>query len=237
MLELRNVSTVYGTIPMLMDVTINVGKGEAVCLLGANGAGKTTVLKTIISMVSPVKGEVHFNGQRIDTLPSHKVIQSGIAIVPEREGLFPKMTVADNLLMGAYYETDKKKIKARLAEVLAIFPRLEERYHRKAGTLSGGERKMLGIGRAMLADPQVMLMDEPSLGLAPALVNEVYEVIGRIKREKNLAILLVEQNAQKALAVVERGYVLQKGGIILQGSTAELQADKIVQESYLSAGA
>jgi len=170
-------------------------------------------------------------------LPSHKVIQGGIAIVPEREGLFPKMTVADNLLMGAYYETDKKKIKARLAEVLAIFPRLEERYHRKAGTLSGGERKMLGIGRALLADPQVMLMDEPSLGLAPALVNEVYEVIDRIKREKNLAILLVEQNAQKALAVVERGYVLQKGGIILQGSTAELQADKIVQESYLSAGA
>jgi branched-chain amino acid transport system ATP-binding protein len=237
MLELRNVNTVYGTIPMLMDVTINVGKGEAVCLLGANGAGKTTVLKTIISMVSPVKGEVHFSGQRIDTLPSHKVIQGGIAIVPEREGLFPKMTVADNLLMGAYYETDKKKIKARLAEVLAIFPRLEERYHRKAGTLSGGERKMLGIGRALLADPQVMLMDEPSLGLAPALVNEVYEVIDRIKREKNLAILLVEQNAQKALAVVERGYVLQKGGIILQGSTAELQADKIVQESYLSAGA
>lgn len=237
MLELRNVSTVYGTIPMLMDVTINVGKGEAVCLLGANGAGKTTVLKTIISMVSPVKGEVHFNGRRIDTLPSHKVIEGGIAIVPEREGLFPKMTVADNLLMGAYYETDKKKIKARLAEVLAIFPRIGERYHRKAGTLSGGERKMLGIGRALLADPQVMLMDEPSLGLAPALVNEVYEVIGRIKREKNLAILLVEQNAQKALAVVERGYVLQKGGIILQGSTAELQADKIVQESYLSAGA
>lgn len=237
MLELRNVNTVYGTIPMLMDVTINVGKGEAVCLLGANGAGKTTVLKTIISMVSPVKGEVHFNGQRIDTLPSHKVIQGGIAIVPEREGLFPKMTVADNLLMGAYYETDKKKIKARMAEVLAIFPRLEERYHRKAGTLSGGERKMLGIGRALLADPQVMLMDEPSLGLAPALVNEVYEVIDRIKREKNLAILLVEQNAQKALAVVERGYVLQKGSIILQGSTAELQADKIVQESYLSAGA
>jgi len=235
MLELKNVSTVYEPIPMLMDVSIRVGKGEAVCLLGTNGAGKTTMLKTIISMVKPVSGEVYLHGQRLDLLPSHKVIQTGIAIVPEREGLFPKMTVETNLLLGAYYEKDKKKIQSRMEEVLAIFPRLKERFHNKAGTLSGGERKMLGIGRALLSDPQVLLMDEPSLGLAPALVNEVYAVIERIKQQKNMAILLVEQNAKIALSVVERGYILQKGAIILQGSTAELQASKIVQESYLSA--
>ena len=234
MLELRNVSTKYGQIPMLMGVSITVDKGEAVCLLGANGAGKTTVLKTIISMVKPVNGEVYFNGQRLDLLPSHKVIQLGIAIVPEREGLFPKLTVEKNLLMGAYYEKDKKKIKLRLEEVLSIFPRLKERFRQNAGTLSGGERKMLGIGRALLADPQVLLLDEPSLGLAPALVHEVYGVIERIKKEKNLAILLVEQNALKALSVVERGYALQKGGIFLEGSTAELRENKIVVESYLS---
>jgi len=236
MLELRNVSTVYGSIPMLMEVSIKVGRGEAVCLLGANGAGKTTMLKTIISMVNPVKGEVHFNGQRIDLLPSHKIIQAGIAIVPEREGLFPKMTVETNLIMGAYYEKDKKKIRSRLEEVLTIFPKLQERLQRRAGTLSGGERKMLGIGRALLADPQVLLMDEPSLGLAPALVHEVYAVIERIRKEKSMAILLVEQNAQKALSVVDRGYILQKGAVILQGSTKELQENKIVQESYLAAG-
>jgi branched-chain amino acid transport system ATP-binding protein len=235
MLELKNVSTVYEPIPMLMDVSIKVGKGEAVCLLGTNGAGKTTMLKTIISMVKPVSGEVYLHGQRLDLLPSHKVIQTGIAIVPEREGLFPKMTVETNLLLGAYYEKDKKKIQSRMEEVLTIFPRLKERFHNKAGTLSGGERKMLGIGRALLSDPQVLLMDEPSLGLAPALVNEVYAVIERIKQQKNMAILLVEQNAKIALSVVERGYILQKGAIILQGSTAELQASKIVQESYLSA--
>jgi len=235
MLELKNVSTVYEPIPMLMDVSIKVGKGEAVCLLGTNGAGKTTMLKTIISMVKPVSGEVYLHGQRLDLLPSHKVIQTGIAIVPEREGLFPKMSVEINLLLGAYYEKDKKKIQSRMEEVLAIFPRLKERFHNKAGTLSGGERKMLGIGRALLSDPQVLLMDEPSLGLAPALVNEVYAVIERIKQQKNMAILLVEQNAKIALSVVERGYILQKGAIILQGSTAELQASKIVQESYLSA--
>ncbi|MBC7324617.1 MAG: ATP-binding cassette domain-containing protein, partial [Moorella sp. (in: Bacteria)] len=159
MLELRRVSTKYGQIPMLMDVSIRVDRGEAVCLLGANGAGKTTLLKTIIGMVKPVAGEVVFNGQRIDLWPSHKIVRSGIAIVPEREGLFPKLTVENNLLMGAFYEKDKGKIARRLEEVLAIFPRLQERLHQKAGTLSGGERKMLGIARALLADPQVLLMD------------------------------------------------------------------------------
>ncbi|CEP69210.1 ABC transporter-like [Moorella glycerini] len=235
MLELRQVSTKYGQIPMLMQVSIKIDQGEAVCMLGANGAGKTTLLKTIIGMVKPVSGEVLFRGQRIDLWPSYKIIRSGIAIVPEREGLFPKLTVENNLLMGAYYEKDKSRIASRLEEVLTIFPRLKERLRQKAGTLSGGERKMLGIARALLADPQVLLMDEPSLGLAPATVNEVFAVIDRIKKEKKIAILLVEQNAQKALSVVERGYVLQKGTIILEGSTKELQENSIVKESYLSA--
>lgn len=236
MLELRQVYTKYGQIPMLMGVSVKVNPGEAVCMLGANGAGKTTLLKTIIGMVKPVKGEVVFNGQRIDTLPSHKIVPLGIAIVPEREGLFPKLTVETNLLMGAYYENDKKKIALRMEEVLNIFPRLKERFHQKAGTLSGGERKMLGIARALLADPKILLMDEPSLGLAPATVNEVFSVIKRIKEEKKIAILLVEQNAQKALSVAERGYVLQKGSVILEGSKEELQENSIVKESYLTAG-
>jgi len=234
MLELRNVDTVYGQIPMLMQVSLKINKGEAICMLGANGAGKTTLLKTIIGMVKPVSGEIIYNGQRIDTLPSHQVIKSGIAIVPEREGLFPKLTVKNNLLLGAYYEKDKDKIKKRLEEALAIFPRLRERLYYKAGTLSGGERKMLGIARAMLADPQLLLMDEPSLGLAPAIVNEVFSVIERIKKEREITILLVEQNAQKALSIADRGYVLQKGSIILQGTREELQENSIVKESYLS---
>lgn len=235
MLELRSVDTRYGQIPMLMKVSLKIDKGEAVCMLGANGAGKTTLLKTIIGMVKPTSGEVIYNGRRIDTLPPHKIIQQGIAIVPEREGLFPKLSVENNLLMGAYYEKDKQKISERMEEVLTIFPRLRERYRQKAGTLSGGERKMLGIARALLADPQVILMDEPSLGLAPALVNEVFAVISRIKKEKSVTILLVEQNAQKALSVVDRGYIMQKGSIILGGSIEELQENEMVRESYLAA--
>ncbi len=234
MLELRNVDTRYGQIPMLMQVSLKIEQGEAVCLLGANGAGKTTLLKTVIGMVKPTVGEVIFNGQRIDQLPPHAIIASGIAIVPEREGLFPKLTVEKNLLFGAYYENDKKKIKERMEEALNIFPRLRERINQVAGTLSGGERKMLGIARALVAEPQLLLMDEPSLGLAPALVNEVYDVIQRIKEEKNITILLIEQNALKALSVADRGYVIQKGSIILKGTTEELQENAIIKESYLA---
>lgn len=234
MLEIHEVDTKYGQIPMLMNIDVTVGQGEAVCILGANGAGKTTLLKTIIGMVKPLKGEIYFEGRRIDELPSHKIIRGGIAVVPEREGLFPKLTVEKNILMGAYYEKDKKKINERMEEALSIFPRLRERLNRRAGTLSGGERKMLGIARAILAGPKVLLMDEPSLGLAPSTVNEVFAVIERIKREKNIAILLVEQNAQKALSVAERGYILQKGQVVLAGTKNELQENSLVKESYLA---
>ena len=234
MLELKNVSTQYGQIPILMNVSMKLDAGEAVCLLGANGAGKTTLLKTILGMVKPVSGEVIFNSQVISKLPPHQIIKSGIAIVPEREGLFPKLSLENNLLMGAYYEEDKAKIQERVREVFQVFPWIEKRLHQKAGTLSGGERKMLGVARALMANPQVMLMDEPSLGLAPATVNEVFAVIQNIKKEKNIALLIIEQNAQKALSVVERGYVLQKGSIIVQGSSEELCNDDFVKKSYLS---
>ncbi|MDN5344060.1 MAG: branched-chain amino acid transport system ATP-binding protein [Clostridia bacterium] len=236
MLELKNVSTRYGQIPILMQVNIQVARGETVCILGANGAGKTTLLKTILGMVKPTAGEIYFNKQRIDSLPPHNIIAQGIAIVPEREGLFPKLTVENNLLMGGYYEQDPGNILARLAEVYQAFPWLPQRLKQKAGTLSGGERKMLGIARALLANPQLLLMDEPSLGLAPATINEVFNVITRIKRDKEITILLVEQNARKALLVAERGYVLQKGAVILEGPAAALQENEIVKKSYLAAG-
>lgn len=232
-LELENVSTVYGRMPMLQGVSLKVAQGETVCILGANGAGKTTLLKTILGMVKPVEGSVHFAGQRIDGLPTHRVVQAGIAIVPEREGLFPKMTVENNLTLGAYYEKDREKIGQRLEEVFGLFPVLRQRLKQKAGTLSGGERKMLGIARALLASPKLILMDEPSLGLAPAVVNEVFAAIDKIKQSTGAAILLVEQNATKALAVAERGYVLQKGRIILEGTAAELKESSIVKQSYL----
>lgn len=233
LLRLSNVHTKYGQIPMLHGVSIEIDTGEAVCVLGSNGAGKTTLLKTIIGVVKPFKGEVFFRDQDISLAASHKIIEAGIAIVPEREGLFPKLSVEDNLRLGAYYEKDKEEIRRRREEVLEIFPRLRERLSQHAGTLSGGERKMLGIARALLAGPQVLLMDEPSLGLAPALVNEVFEVIQKIKQEKEISLLIIEQNAQKALNVVDRGYIMQKGAVVGAGSKAELEENDMVKNSYL----
>lgn len=218
---------------MLQGVSMTIDAGDAACVLGSNGAGKTTLLKTIIGIVKPFQGSLSYRGENITPLPSHKIIQRGIAIVPEREGLFPGLSVDDNLRLGAYYEKDKYALAQRKEEVLAIFPRLRERISQQAGTLSGGERKMLGIARAILANPQLILMDEPSLGLAPALVNEVYGVIKKIKEEKKIALLIIEQNAQKALDVVDRGYIMQKGSIIGSGSRDELSENEIVKSSYL----
>jgi len=233
LLAFLDVYTKYGEIPMLQSVSMNIDTGEAVCVLGSNGAGKSTLLKTIIGIVKPYKGEILFDEESIVDCPSHKRIEKGIAIVPEREGLFPKLSVQDNLRLGAYYENDKKKILERKDEVLEIFPRLKERLTQQAGTLSGGERKMLGLARSLIASPRLLLMDEPSLGLAPALVNEVYQVIYKIKSEKKIALLIIEQNAQKALEVVDRGYIMQKGQIISSGTRNELSEDEIVKNSYL----
>ena len=233
MLELRNVSTNYGKIPMLRAVNLEVRKGEVVCILGANGAGKTTTLKTILGLVKTAEGSIHFDGQRIDTLPAHKIVKAGISIVPQGEGLFPKMTVETNLRLGAYFEKDKAKVDAGLEDVFRIFPRLKERLDQKAGTLSGGERTMLGIARGLLAEPDLLLMDEPSLGLAPVLVDETFKSIERIRKEKNVTILLVEQNAKKALSVADRGYIMQKGRIIHAGTRDELLESSVVRQSYL----
>jgi len=230
---MRDVDTVYGEIPVLSKVTLWVKEGEAVCLLGSNGAGKTTLLKTILGIVKPVAGSIHFLGKRIDVLPAYRIVKQGIVIVPEREGIFPHMPVETNLRLGAYNEKDKAAVEERIRQVYQLFPRLAERKRQRAGTLSGGERKMLLIGRALLADPKLILLDEPSLGLAPATVNEVFAAIVRIKKEKGITILLVEQNASKALSVTERGYVLQKGQIVFEGTVDEMKKSIVLQQSYL----
>jgi len=233
MLEIKNVSTHYGRIPMLMDVSLNVAQGQVVCVLGANGAGKTTLLKTILSLVKPDRGSIIFNGQRIDSLPTHKIVEAGISIVSEGSGIFPRMSVENNLLMGAYYEKDKNVVQQRLEKIYHSFPVLKERLQQRAGTLSGGERTMLGIARGLIAGPKLLLMDEPSLGLAPVMVQETFEVVKRLNQEENLTILLIEQNAKKALSVSHRGYIMQKGQIILEGSQEELLNSSVVQSSYL----
>lgn len=233
MLEVKNVSTKYGHIPILMGVSINVARGETVCILGANGAGKTTLLKTIIGMVKPVAGEILFENRPVSNLLPHQIVKSGIAICPEREGLFPKMSIENNLFLGAYYETDKNKVQQRYQDMSNIFPWIRERRHQKAGTLSGGERKMLTLARALMSDPKLVLMDEPSLGLAPATVIEVFNVIKRITSESQLSVLLIEQNAQKALDVAKRGYIFQKGSVITEGTSEELRNEESVQRCYL----
>ncbi|HYF95277.1 MAG TPA: ABC transporter ATP-binding protein [Symbiobacteriaceae bacterium] len=235
MLSIQGISTYYGKIPMLQQVTAEVNRGEVVCVLGANGVGKTTLLKTILGLVKPVAGAIHFNGVRIDGQPSHKIVQSGIAMVPQDGGMFPKMTVEENLRFGAYFQNDQVRIARRMGELYERFPRLKERSRQKAGTLSGGERCMLAIARGLLGEPQLLLMDEPSLGLSPLMVEEVFKTIEQIKSEGKLTILLVEQSATKALNVSDRGYIMQKGAVVMAGSRAELLESPVVQQSYLQA--
>lgn len=232
MLTMEGVSTSYGKIPMLHKIDIKVDKGEVVCILGANGAGKTTILKTIISLVKPDQGRVSFKSQYIETLPTHKIIPMGIAVV-QPEAMFPKMTVEKNLKMGLYFEKDPKIFNERLEDIFRTFPVLKERLNQHAGTLSGGERSMLAIGRGLISHPDLLLMDEPSLGLSPLLVEQTFEMIKRINREREITILLVEQNANQALSTSSRGYVLQKGEIIFEGSREKLMENKIVKECYL----
>ncbi|HYG57305.1 MAG TPA: ABC transporter ATP-binding protein, partial [Symbiobacteriaceae bacterium] len=187
----------------------------------------------ILGLVKPVAGSIHFDGVRIDGLPPHKIVQAGIAMVPQDGGMFPKMTVEENLRFGAYFQKDEARIARRLEELYQQFPRLKERARQKAGTLSGGERCMLAIARGLLGDPRLLLMDEPSLGLSPLMVEEVFKTIERIKSEGKLTILLVEQSATKALAVSDRGYIMQKGSVVMAGSRAELLSAPMVQQSYL----
>lgn len=228
-LELENISTRYGRIPMLMNVSLEIEKGRIACVLGANGAGKTTLLKAILGMVKADTGSMKLNGENLDSLPTHKRVEKGIAIAAAAAGSLHKMTVEKNLKMGAYYIKDKKMLNERLEEVYQSFPILKERLNQKAGTLSGGERTMLTIARAVINKPALLMLDEPSLGLAPIMVEETFKIIKRLNEEEKMTILLVEQNAEKALSVSHFGYVIQKGQIVFKGDAEELRASEFVE--------
>ncbi len=232
MLEVNDIHTYYGNIHALKGVSITVEQGEIVTLIGANGAGKSTTLRTISGLLKPRVGNVILNGEDISTLPAHDVVYKGVAMVPEGRGVFAKLTVVENLEMGAYSRTDKNGIKEDFEYVFELFPRLYERRSQVAGTLSGGEQQMLATARAIMANPRLILMDEPSMGLAPILVESIFEAIQTINT-KGTTVLLVEQNATMALQIAHRGYVLQTGQIVLADSAAELQKNEMVQKAYL----
>jgi branched-chain amino acid transport system ATP-binding protein len=231
-LELRGVSTHYGLVSVLRDVDIQIFQGEMVCLLGGNASGKTTTLKTILGYVKPSKGEVMLQGEVVSGLSTTDIVGRGISMVPENRRLFHNMTVAENLELGHYLRTDRQKVAEDLESVLETFPRVRERLKQKAGTLSGGEQQMVAMGRALMADPKVLLMDEPSMGLAPILVEQVFEIIKRI-RELGHTVFVVEQNANMALSIADRGYVLQTGEVVLSDTADALLANPQMREAYL----
>jgi len=231
-LELADVHTYYGNIRALRGVSLGVAASEIVTLIGANGAGKTTTLRTILGTVRPRRGTVSFDGQRLDTLATDRIVRLGIAQSPEGRRIFPRMTVLENLELGAFARADRAAIAPDLERVLTLFPRLRERTAQKGGTLSGGEQQMLAIGRALMARPTLLLLDEPSMGLSPILVDTIFQIIRDINRQ-GTTILLVEQNARMALRVAHRGYVIQTGRIVLQDAAAELLRSDVVRRSYL----
>jgi branched-chain amino acid transport system ATP-binding protein len=231
MLELVNVSAGYGPIRVLHDVSLAATAGASVCVLGPNGAGKTTVLRAITGLIRITAGEIRFEGERIDRLPPDRIVRRGLSMVPERREVFPFLTVHENLAMGAYVRRGRT-VADDLDMVFALFPRLRERRGQAAGTLSGGEQQMLAIGRALMARPRLLLLDEPSLGLAPLLVRQMFDVIADI-RARGASLLLVEQNARMALSVTDRAYVLESGRVVLDGTSAALRRDPAVQASYL----
>jgi branched-chain amino acid transport system ATP-binding protein len=231
-LEIADIHTSYGNIRALKGISLNVEKGEIVTLIGANGAGKTTTLKTIIGTLGPQRGEIRFEGKRISGLSTNKVVRLGISHSPEGRRIFPRMTVLENLELGAFARADKQNVPADLDRVFTLFPRLKERQHQKGGTLSGGEQQMLAMGRALMARPKLLLLDEPSMGLSPIMVETIFETIGNI-REQGMTILLVEQNARMALRIANRGYVIQAGHITLHDSAEGLLRSDLVRKSYL----
>jgi branched-chain amino acid transport system ATP-binding protein len=232
MLRVENVSASYGAVRALHNVSIEVAKGEIVALIGANGAGKSTLLMTVCGNPKARSGKVWLNGQDITTLPTHRIAALGIAHAPEGRRIFARMTVRENLQLGARLR-DPARFGANLDSVVALFPRLKERLDQRGGTLSGGEQQMLAIGRALMAEPQLLLLDEPSLGLAPLLVQQIFEAVRTINRERGMSILIVEQNAHQALRLAHRGYVLVTGNVTLQGPATELAANPEVQAAYL----
>ncbi|MGD2048177.1 MAG: ABC transporter ATP-binding protein [Chloroflexota bacterium] len=232
LLEVKDVHAYYGNIHALKGVSLTVEKGEIVSLIGGNGAGKTTTLRTISGLMSPRSGSITLEGEDLSNYKAHELASKGVAMVPEGRGVFSKMTVLENLEMGAFYRKDKNGIANDLESVYQLFPRLKERRTQIAGTLSGGEQQMLATGRALMAHPNLMLMDEPSMGLAPVLVEAIFDTIERINKE-GTTILLVEQNATMALQVANRGYVLQTGEIVLHDTAEHLQQNEMVQKAYL----
>ena len=231
MLEFKNVFTYYGKIQALHDVSLHINEGEIVTLIGANGAGKTTLLMTLCGDPKPQSGQVLFEGQDITQWHTARIMRGDIAIVPEGRRIFSRLTVEENLSMGAFF-VDKAEQAELLAEVYELFPRLKERLTQRAGTMSGGEQQMLAIGRALMSKPRLLLLDEPSLGLAPIIIQQIFEIIERL-RERGMTIFLVEQNANQALKLADRGYVLETGRVVLEGSGQQLLADPAVRQAYL----
>ncbi len=232
-LRVESISAAYGNISALHEVSLAVPRGEIVALLGANGAGKTTTLNVISGLVRPTHGTVRFDGEPIHRLAADRIVRQGIIQVPEGREIFRDMNVRENLEMGAYTRTDRAAVARDLDTVCDLFPRLRERIGQKAATLSGGEQQMLATGRAMMARPRMILLDEPSMGLAPLVVEQIFETIRTLNREQGITILLVEQNAKLALSVSSHAYILENGEIVLQGASADLKNDEAVQRAYL----
>ncbi|EMB74006.1 ABC transporter ATP-binding protein [Streptococcus mutans] len=232
MLKVENLSVHYGVIQAVKDVSFDVNEGEVVSLIGANGAGKTSILRTISGLVRPSSGEINFLGNDIQKAATRKIVASGLSQVPEGRHVFPGLTVLENLEMGAFLSNNREENLARLKRVFERFPRLEERENQDAATLSGGEQQMLAMGRALMSQPKLLLLDEPSMGLAPIFIQEIFDIIQDIQKQ-GTTVLLIEQNAKKALSIADRGYVLETGKIVLSGTGKELLASDEVQKAYL----
>ena len=232
MLEIKDLEVYYGMIQAIKGISFEVNEGEVIALIGANGAGKTTILHTISGLIAPKKGSITFEGQEITKIPVHKIVENGLAQVPEGRRVFPSLSVLQNLKLGAYTRKDKKEIDDTLKMIYERFPRLEERKNQPAGTLSGGEQQMLAMGRALMSKPRIILMDEPSMGLSPIFVNEIFDIIKQVSAS-GTTVLLVEQNAKKALSIADRGYVLETGKIVKEGKASDLLNDEAVKKAYL----
>jgi branched-chain amino acid transport system ATP-binding protein len=232
MLQVKNIDVAYGALPVLWDVSLDVGANSVVALIGPNGAGKTTTLKSVSGLLRPKRGEIHFLGQAITQTPPHQIVDRGLSLVPEWHGVFASLSVVENLELGAFPKSARPQRASTLAHVYDLFPRLAERKSQRAGTLSGGERRMLAIGRALMAQPKLLMLDEPSLGLAPLVVEDIFAIIRQI-RQAGVSILIVEQNVQLALEIAEWAYIIENGRVVQQDSGERLLQDERVKEAYL----